>query len=157
MPSPRFLEAMASATTAERAVTLVTITHAEFGGALRWCSGGAELVSQGRTFLARQMDVAPPGESAEGRPASARLVLDNIEPNAVAALRTIQLGRPKVMLEIVLAETPDEIERRWAGLQIVAARPGLAGIECDLAPRDDGEETWPLQSFSPERTPGLFD
>jgi hypothetical protein len=156
MPSARFIEAIAAQNTSEQAVVLVTVTHSSFGGPLRWCTGGADIVSRGFTFAARPMTPAPPGESADGRPSAAKLIVDNLDPDAVGAFRTISAGRPKVLIEVVLAATPDVVEKTWPGLQIVASRPTIDSIECDIAERDDGEEIWPLQAFTPGNTPALF-
>ncbi|HYD87108.1 MAG TPA: DUF1833 family protein [Vitreimonas sp.] len=156
MPSARFIDAVAAANTDEQPVALVTVTHADFGGPLRWCTGGADIVSRGFIFAARPMTPVPPGESADGRPSAAKLVVDNIEPDAVGAFRSITAGRPSVLIEVVLAATPDTVEQTWPGLQIVASRPAADSIECDIAERDDGEEIWPLQAFTPGSTPGLY-
>jgi hypothetical protein len=161
MPSERFINAITAQETAELPVVLVTITHADFTAPLQWCTGGADIVQDEggggeKTFTARAMKVALPGEGAEAGSRRARLMVDNIEQDAIAELRSVQLGRPIVLLEVVLADYPDDVEISWPGLQVIAARPQSDAIEIELSPRDDSEEEWPVQSFSQGRVPGLF-
>lgn len=160
MPSARFTDAVTRQESRETPVYLITITHADFTAPKRWCTGGADIVStQGGddlTFIARPLKIAPPGEGNEANSRRARIVIDNIEQDAVAELRSVSAGRPSVLLQVVLADYPDDVEIEWPGLEMTASRPAGDTIECDLTPRDDSEEEFPLQSFSPGRTPGLF-
>lgn len=161
MPSARFIEAITAQETSEQPVVLVTITHADFAAPIRWCTGGSDIVQDEggpgeETFTARAMKVALPGEGAEAGARRARLIVDNIEQDAIAALRSVGMGRPAVLLEVILADYPDDVEMSWPGLRAVAARPAAESIEIELTPRDDGEEEWPVQSYSQGRVPGLF-
>lgn len=155
MPSPEFIAAIAAQETSESPVMLVTVEHADFPATLRWCTGGEDIVSNGETFSARAMKVTPPGEGEPGV-RRARIVVDNIEQDAVASLRSVQSGRPAVTIEAVLASAPDVIEVSWPGLELVGFSPAGDGIDIDVGPRDDSEEEFPVQTFSPARTPGLF-
>jgi hypothetical protein len=155
MPSSRFIAALNAQETEDQPVMLVTLTHADFTAPLRFCTGGADVTSRLNLFKARAMQITPPGEG-EDAPANAKLVLDNIEQDAIAALRGVGAGRPDCLIEMVLADFPDDVEVSYSGLEVIAARPQGPAIEADLIPRDDSEEQFPLQSFAPNRTPGLF-
>lgn len=155
MPSERFIRAITAQETPEVPVVLVTITHASFSEPLRWCTGGEDIVSNTIPFTARAMQVALPGEGDAGA-RRARIIVDNIEQDAVAELRSVQMGRPQVKLEVILAAYPDDVELTWPGLRVVASRPGVDSIELEITPRDDGEEEWPVQSYSQGRFPGLY-
>lgn len=161
MPSERFIKALTDQDTSDVICTLVTIEHADLATPLRYCTGGIDLVqNEGeldeRVFEARAMKVALPGEGADAAARRARLQLDNTTQDAVAALRSVGRGRPLVMLEVVLQEFPDDVEMSYVGLQVTSMEPQREAFSLDLAPRDDGEEEWPVQTFSPGRTPGLF-
>lgn len=155
MPSARFVEAILSPNSAECIVEMVTIEHDDLTETLRYCTGGVDIVSNERVFKARAMKLAKPGQGREGAK-RARFTIDNIEQDAVAELRSVTKGRPAVTYEIVLAAYPDDIEEIVTGLQLTAIRPQGETLELEIAPRDDSEEEFPVQSFSPGRTPGLF-
>lgn len=161
MPSQRFLDAITAQETSECAVVLVTITHASFPAPVRWCTGGADIVQDEggpgeKLFTARAMKVALPGEGADAGARRARIMVDNIEQDAVGLLRSVPSGRPGVLLEVVLAAYPDDVEVSWPGLRMTASRPAAESIEIEISPRDDSEEEWPVQSYSQGRVPGLF-
>lgn len=154
MPSPAFIAAITGQNTAEAVVHLVTIEHADFVAPLRYCTGGEDIVSNGATFTARAMKVQTPGEGEPGA-RRARILIDNIEQDAVASLRSVQTGRPSVTIETILASDPDLIELSYPALELRAFSPSGDSIDIEIAPRDDSEEEFPVQTFSPMRTPGL--
>lgn len=155
MPSGRFLTAITAQESSEAVVVLVTITHADFAAPMRFCTGGEDIVSNGNTFEARAMKVSLPGEGDSGQ-RRARLNIDAVEPDVIAELRNVGAGRPQVSMELILSAFPDDVEISYLGLSITAARPQGESIEIEIMPRDDGEEEWPVQSYSQGRVPGLF-
>lgn len=156
MPSARFTNAALAQESAEQLVFLVTIEHAAFPETLRWCTGGADITSNGNLFEARASKVIPPGDSAETGGRRGRIMLDNTTPDAIGMLR-LATSRPAVTIEAVLAAYPDDVEFSWPYLEITGQRPNAQAIELDVAERDDSNETFPYQAFTPRRFRGLFD
>lgn len=161
MPSARFLAAVLEPNSAECAVHLITITHEAFGEPLRWCEGGADIVSNAFgeepvTFKAIAMQVAPPGDSADAGGRRGRLTVDNTGLDIIGTLRQAT-SFPDARLDVVLAAYPDDIEMTWLGLEVVTSRPNGSVIEMEVAQREDGVEVFPYQGFTPHRTPGLYD
>lgn len=155
MPSARFVAALTGAQTSEAPVLLVTLTHASWAAPLRFCEGGADLVSNGDTFLARAMSVSLPGESRDQGARRGRLALDDTDRAIVSFVRTAPT-KPSALLQVVLAGYPDDVELSWPGLSVVAYAAGVDRLELELALRDDSVEIFPVQSFSPAPCPGLF-
>lgn len=165
MPSPRFIQAVTSQNSGECDVLLVTIEHASFPEPLRYCTGGANIVSTvldgegepvARTFTARAMKIAAPGDSADRNGRRGRITIDNVEPDAIGRLRTAP-SQPDVTVELILASYPDDIEMAWRGLKLLDQRPNGSAIELDIGPRDDSVHAFPYQAYTPNRTEGLFD
>lgn len=155
MPSARFVAATLAPNAEEVFAHLVTIEHASFPAPLRWCTSGADLTSNGRLFTAKAMKVVLPGESADRGGRTGRLTIDNVERANIAMLRQAT-SFPIVTIEVVLRAFPDDIELSWLGLEWRTQRPNVGVIEAEIAPRDDGVETFPFQRFSPHRCPGLY-
>lgn len=156
MPSLSFIETVLSPDTEENHVCLVEVSHASLAVPLRVCSGGADLISNSRQFLAYPFLIALPGEGGERSARLARIEIDNVDPVILATLRKLST-RPSVKLEVVLASAPNEIAFSWPNLKL--GNPGYdsARISVELTPRDDSTETWPKQRYGPTLYPGLFD
>jgi hypothetical protein len=89
-----------------------------------------------------------PGD-AEDAPATARIVLENLDADIVTLLRSFT-DPATVRIAVVLAGTPDLVEAEWAGLQIVSADITAGEIVLSLS-RDEVE----LEPFPPGRTTRL--
>lgn len=156
MPSARFTAAALAQESAECPVFLVTIEHADFPEPLRWCTGGADITSNGDLFSAVAMKVMPPGDSPEANARRGRITVDNTTPAAVGMLRLAANGQ-SVKIEIILAGYPDDIEVSWEDLVVVNQRPNAPAIELELVEREDTGEIFPKQSFNSRRFPALYD
>src|SRR5690606_24313108 len=113
-----FIAAALAQNSADLPVFLVTIEHADFAAPIRWCSGGADIVSNGRPFDGRAMKVTPPGDAGDRNGRRGRISVDNTTTDAIGKLRTAT-SRPDVTIEIVLAAYPDDIEFSWVGLKLL--------------------------------------
>jgi len=156
MPSARFIAAALAQETAECAVFLVTIEHAAFPAPVRWCTGGEDVNSNGREFVATAMKVTPPGDAPDANGRRGRITVDNTDPENIARLRTAT-SFPSVTIEVVLADWPHDIELSWPDLELVAQRPHGQAIELEAAYREDNGEMFPYQGFTPHRFPALYD
>lgn len=155
MPSARFIAAITAPNTSECPAHLVTINRADWPAAIRLTDCGADVVSNSETFLARAIEVTLPGESAELGARRGRLVIDNTDPDIIARLR-IPGPKPSARLDVVLAGFPNDLEESWPGLKVNGVAVNGGTIEIELTPRDDASESFPVQWFSPHRTPALY-
>lgn len=155
MPSARFIEAVLAPNTAECPIELVTLTHASFPAPLRFCTGGGDVTSLTRLFKGRAMQIQLPGESADAGGRRGRLVIDDTPRDVIAALR-LAATKPTCLLEVALKAYPDDIELSWPGLEVLQVSPAGQDVEIIVGLRDDSQETFPVQSYSPHRCPGLF-
>ncbi|MCW1934125.1 hypothetical protein [Pararhodobacter zhoushanensis] len=85
-----------------------------------------------------------PGDDDEA-PASARLVIENLDAGLTALLRSFT-EPPTISIAVVLADSPDTIEAEWTGLQLASADITAAEITLTLS-RDEIE----LEPFPPGR------
>lgn len=94
-----------------------------------------------------------PGDS-EDAPAQATIVLENLDTEMVALIRSF-VDPATVALAVVMADSPSLIEAQWTGLQIVSA--DITGGEIVLTlSRDEIElEPFPSGRMSKHRFPGL--
>jgi hypothetical protein len=122
MPSARFIAAALSPNSAECAVYLVTVDHADFPAPLRWCTGGEDVVSNGVTFTAVPMKVALPGEGADPGARRGRISVDNIDREIIGRLRTAS-SKPDAKIEIVLSAIPTTSSCPISGSKSPASAP----------------------------------
>lgn len=85
-----------------------------------------------------------PGDDDEA-PASARLVIENLDAGLTTLLRSFT-EPPTISIAVVLADSPDVIEAEWTGLQLASADITDAEITLTLS-RDEVE----LEPFPPGR------
>lgn len=85
-----------------------------------------------------------PGD-AEDAPATAKIVLENLDAAMVALVRSFT-DPATISLAVVLADTPDVIEAEWTGLRLVSADITAGEIVLSIS-RDEVE----LEPFPPGR------
>ena len=155
MPSASFTQAVLAPETGEQLVLLVEISEAALSPPVRVCTGGADIVSLTRTFLAYPFEIDLPGEGDDQIITRGRLRIDNVDPLIVTAIKTAQT-RPDVKLELILASAPDVIEKTYSRLKLGDPGADAATIDADLLAPDFSEEVFPKQAFLPSATPAVF-
>jgi len=135
-------------------IILLTIAHPEMVVPLRVCSGGVETLSRGETFVAFPFGLTLP-EDADGRPPRARLSIDNIDRQIVAAVRGLT-SSPYVLVEIIRAAAPDVVEARFEDFRFTNISYDSQAVTGDLTVEDFTAEPYPAAAFSPSLFPGLF-
>lgn len=90
----------------------------------------------------------------EDAPASAQIVLENLESEMVALLRSF-LSPPTVHMAVVLASSPDLVEAEWSGLQLLGAEIDAGTITLSLSREEIEGEYWPTGRMTRDRFPGL--
>lgn len=113
--------------------------------------GGANPLSEPYLFILASA-VLP--SDLEDAPASAQIVLENIDAEMVALLRSF-LSPPSVSLAVVLASSPNVVEGEWSGLQLLSADIDAGAITISLSREEIEAELWPTGRMSRERFPGL--
>lgn len=85
-----------------------------------------------------------PGD-AEDAPATAQIVLENLDAEMVELVRSFT-DPATISIAVVMAETPDLIEAEWTGLQLVSADITAGEITLSIS-RDEVE----MEAFPPGR------
>jgi hypothetical protein len=166
MPTPRFIRALAAQETSERPALLITFTHANFPAPVRLTDCGFDLVTTAASLLvgmeteasytawAMQPPVLP-GEGPDPAQRRAQLVIDNTDRSIMATFAMAD-SEITARLDLVLADAPDDLQETFSGLRVLDYEPGQGALTITLAPREDSDEVFPYQAFTPKRTPGLF-
>ncbi len=135
-------------------VILLTLHHPAMEVPLRVCSGGQEVASRGETFVAFPFALTLP-EDEDGRAPRARLSIDNVDRQIVAAVRALT-SSPQVLIEIIRAAAPDVVEARFEDFRFTNITYDSRAVTGDLTVEDFTAEPYPAASFSPSLFPGIF-
>lgn len=152
--TPQTRGAVYAAETAEVFAILLTLAHPDLPEPIRVCDGGSDIVSRGETFIAYPFTLALP-EDEEGRSPRARLGIDNVERQIVAAVRNLA-SSPFVTIEIIRRAAPDVVEARFEDFRFTNISYDSQVVEGDLTVEDFTAEPYPAACFSPSLFPGLF-
>lgn len=157
-------------TSDEIEVALIFIEHPELDEPIRLSTDNTERLSDeplyygtrskwrgsnriSEPFLWIIASVILPGD-AEDAPASAKIVLENLDSEIVELLRSFT--EPAVIsIAVVLASSPDLIEAEWTGFQLVSADITAGEIALSLS-RDEIElEPFPAGRMTRLNFPGV--
>lgn len=153
MTTARALTAAIAAETSEVYLVLLTIDHADLAEPLRFVANTEAITSRGETYEAFPFAFIPP-EEREGAPARATLQIDNVDQRIAATIRALT-SRPSVLAEIVLAATPDVVERAWPTLELMSAEWDALTVEGELGAPNDADEPASAWVFNPAFAPAL--
>lgn len=113
------------------------------------------VTSRSNDYIFLPMQVSLPTEQDTGAP-TCSIVLNYVTPEAIALVRT-QLTKPtKILLELVLASSPDTVEASFPGFYINSATYNSESITFDLSMISYAVEPFPAFNFTPSYFPGLF-
>jgi hypothetical protein len=140
--------------TEELFLVLLTFSHPDLAAPLRVTSGGAEVTSRGNLFAAYPFELSLPGDDGARAP-EARLVIDNIDRQIVAAVRALPAA-PTVLIEIVRAAAPDVIEAKFEDFRLTGVTYDSQTVQGNLTIEDFTAEPFPAGRFTPGAFPGLF-
>lgn len=157
-------EAANAQETGEVPVFLLTFTHADLAEPIRLSTDPTSritttplvygTVSRSNTYTFLPMQIALP-EEGEDVPPTARLILDNVSRDLVAALR--ETDEPaSVTIEMVLASDPDTVEIEFPAFDFAGADYDAEAITVHLAVPSLATEPYPSGTFNPAEFPGLF-
>ena len=143
-----------AAETGEAFLVLLTFTHNGLPAPLRVTSDTAETISRGEVYVPYPFELTLPDEE-ESKSPRARLVIDNVDRQIVAALRNLATS-PVVTMEVVRAAAPDTVEAVFVDFRLANVVYDSHVIEADLTLEDFTAEPYPAASFSPSLFPGIF-
>lgn len=149
------LQAILAQNTGEVFLILLTLNHATFATAIRVCSDAVDQVSRGSTYQHFPFDVTMPSEDDAGPP---RVILriDGVDRRIIEEVRRVSGDPISVVLEVVLASTPDVIEAGPFTFSLRDVTYSALVVEGSLAFDDILNEPYPGISFTPTVAPGLF-
>lgn len=154
MPSSNFTHELQADTSTDPLLILITITHADLAGPLRFVANTVDIVSRGNTFTAYGFGFAAPGDG-EGGSTSARIVIDNIDRRIVDTIRALSTP-PEILVEIVLGSDPDTVEETFPPFEVRSANGDRLSISADLTDMDDDGQAAMRWTFVPSLAPALF-
>ena len=140
--------------TGEAFLILLTLSHPNLATPIRVSSDAVNTASRGDLFIAYPFDLTLPDDE-EQRPPRARLVIDNVDRQIVATIRTLQ-SAPTLLIEIVRANDPNTVEARFSDFKLFDITYDSQVITADLTLEDFTAEPYPAATFSPSLFPGLF-
>ncbi len=146
------LESIHAERTAQVWLTLLELGGDPVEGSLRFVANPEDVVSRGYTYIGFPFKIDLPRQSGEGR--AAQLSIDNADRRIVRLLRELDAA-PDVLIEIVLAESPDTVEFQLPGLRLRNIEWVGARVTGDLTFENVlGEPA--CDTMTPSRFPGMF-
>lgn len=152
--SARAREAMNLTETDEVFLPLLVIESDDLDAPLRVVSNTVNITSNGEEYTAFPFDIDLPPQDDEVT-LSTRIRIDNTDLEIMKALRAIT-DRPKITMSIVLATTPDDLERGPMEFDLESIDYDAAQIEGSLIFDSVLEEPSGAYSFTPQYFPALF-
>lgn len=155
---PRSISALARSEinaqqTGEAILLMLQITAPDIDGVIRVVRDSQDLVSRGHTYQRFPFDIEIPGE-AEEAPPLIKLAIANADRRIVQAVRET-VGPITVILEAVLASTPDTIEAGPFEFRLRNVDYDDNQVTGSLHFEDLMNEPYPGDSFTPALFPGL--
>lgn len=152
--SSAMLQGMMASRTGACPLVLITIDHADLPTPLYVTSDRVPTDSRGHTFVPCPFHVTLPDDVSDAPP-QATLSIDNVERDVVAVLRQLTTP-PTVTLEVVLASTPDTVERGPYQLTLRRAGWNTLILSGELGYEALLDEAASSERFTPNLYPGLF-
>ena len=155
--SANALRAMLAQETGEVFLLCVTISHPTFAEPYRLVYDQNPLVRAVGTFQPFAFALNLPNEQDDSPP-TVQMSIDNVDNAILQAVRTLGAGvRPDVTLEVVLASTPDVVEKGPYDFKFLSADYDEASITGTIGFEDDILNTAiPGDTYTPTNSPGLF-
>lgn len=145
--------------TGEVILPLLTLSHpTEMTETIRIVRNTQAITSRGNTYLPVMFDVVLPSEGTETIP-EVKLTLLNAQTSegvSVAQLLESLGDAPNVLIELILASSPDTVEYDTGTMKMNGFNFDRGMIETSLTAGDFMNEPFPGDSFSKTNFPGLY-
>lgn len=165
--SPAAIRAMFSPDSDDSLISLITIYYPNSDTvAVRLCDNYTQRISEtddevyygvqsrGEDFIFVPVQLTLPSEEDNTAPRCS-LVINDVTQYITPLIREID-GPPKVLLELVLANSPDTVEAYFADFYITNISYNRDSVNCELSMNDYQVEPFPCYTFTPRFFPGLF-
>ncbi len=148
-----FKEAAFAESTEEAVLVLLTISHASFP-TVRMVNNPEAITSRGNVFLPFPFIITPHREDGDSF-SGATLQIDNVSRQLIAEIRGLT-SPADVMMEIIIASEPDNVQRGPWNLVIARVSYDALVIAAELGVELVLDEPYPGDRYDPAYFPGLF-
>ncbi len=142
-----------SADTNEVWAALLTIDHANLVTPIRITANGANIDSNGETFISCPFRLELPSEE-EGTISKATLTIENISRLLVPIIRTIDRP-PSIQVDIVLASSPNTLEVSYTDFILTDVSYNSLTVTGTFSQENFLAEPYPGSLFAPSLYPSL--
>lgn len=151
------MRAMLAQETGEVFLVCVTINHPSFATPYRQVADQVPLTRSAGVFEPFAFTLSLPNEQDDSPPTT-QMQIDNVDSKILQAIRTLPAGaRPDIVLEIVLAATPNVVEKGPYNFKFLSVDYDAASINGTLGFEDDILNTAiPGGTYTPTNSRGLF-
>lgn len=148
-------EAIFAAQTGEAFLVLLTLSHPDLADPIRVTSDSVNTVSGGNTFQRFPFTIGIPDEP-EDVPPSARLEIDNVSREIIAAVQTVTGPPIAVRIEVVTASTTNTVECGPYDMILQDVSGNALTVGGTLTFENILNEPFPAGEFTPTDFPGCF-
>lgn len=110
--------------------------------------------SRGYDYIFIPMNITLPTEESAQTPRCS-ITLEDVTRYVTPIIRSINYS-PKVLLELILAKTPDTVEASFSGFYVTSVTYNANTVQFELNMIDYNREPFPQYRFSPAYFPGMF-
>lgn len=143
-----------AASTAQVWLHLLTIDHDDLASPIRLVDNTEAVISRGDTYLPFAFRPQIPAE-VDGSLPKVEIQIDAVDQTIIAQLEELQTP-PTITLEVIMAGTPDTVERGPWYFTIRSINYNALTIRSELTYEALTAEPFPYRRFSPLEFPGLF-
>lgn len=148
------MQSLMAARTAKVWLHLLTIMDSELNVIKRMVDNTTNITSRGNVFERFAFKPQIPAES-EGSMPKVEIMIDNVGQELTATIETL-VAPPVIYLEVILADTPDVIERGPFKFKLRSVSYNRLTIRSELTYEELTAEPYPYKRFTPTAFPGLF-
>jgi hypothetical protein len=148
------LQAMFAQETGQAYLVLITISHPNIALPLTLTSDSVPTVSNSVSFIPCPFVFSIPDDRDDQLPV-ANLFLDNIDLSIVTAIRSLGTVPATVLMQVVMASTPNTIEAQWS-MTMRNVQYDSSSVSADLRFDEILDEPFPGDLVTPATLPGVF-
>lgn len=146
LTSPAAIEAALARETPQVFVSLLDLDHSTWIDTVRLADNDEAVVSGGKTYMPFPLKLVKPAETDDVPEAT--LTVANVDQ--VIGERLDAVSTPiDVTITLVLAESPDTVERSWSGFELRNVKWNALFAEGVLTQRQFSRELWPPRRMTP--------
>lgn len=151
MPSQTFRTQTAKSVSDDPTLALLTIDHSSLDAPLLFVNNTENVVSNGETFVAAPFAVTLPGDGDTIK--SAKLTIQNIDQEIGETILALS-DAATITIQIVLASTPDVIEREWVDIELFNVSVDAFEVTGEFSRRQANTRRF-CRSMTPDGFPGV--